>query len=78
MESEFLLADEDGTARHPEFSRWSRDVVFPVKLRCLIGSRQFDYRSLLSSGCENIDRSQKTTTPRTLSGLVCPVQALNL
>ncbi len=42
LECEFLLTDADGTARHPEFSRLSRDVVFPVKRRSLMGSRPSD------------------------------------
>ncbi len=44
MAVEFLLTDVDDSAKrhkrtffgkHPEFSQWSRDVVFPVKRRRL-------------------------------------------
>jgi hypothetical protein len=38
--------------------------------------RKFETRPTLSGGCENSDRSQKATTPRTLSCLACPVRAL--
>jgi hypothetical protein len=39
-------------------------------------STSIETRPSLLGGCENIDRSQKTTTPMIQNGLVCPVRAL--
>ncbi len=33
---EFLLSNVQGKSRHPKFSRWGMDVVFPVKRRRLL------------------------------------------